>query len=396
MPNLLDSTGLQVKTFEEIRADIITGLKAAYGDDINVDQDTPDGQAIGVFSLAVQDTLDLISQVYSSFDPDQAIGRNLDERCAINGIQRLAGTHTTTSVKITADRIVNLIGLDGSDPSAPPANTFTVSDLEGNLFYLSNSVATINGDIDTLFTAVEIGAIETAPAQITKIITNTLGVKSVTNSTAMNTTLGTNEETDAALRLRRLQAVSLASQGYLTSLKAEIQNISGVTYSEVYENNQSGTVDTIPGHSIWVIADGGLEEDIAYAIYTKRNAGCGMKGSVQVDVTQPDGTLFPIYFDRTSTESIYLKFTAQSVSVPPKTIDTNYLKDEIVNNLNLGVNGPVNANDIAAIVRDIDSTILATDILLSTDNLNWFSIVSPSAKNIRFSLVVGNITITVI
>lgn len=396
MPNLLDSTGLQVKTFEEIRADIITGLKAAYGDDINVDQDTPDGQAIGVFSLAVQDTLDLISQVYSSFDPDQAIGRNLDERCAINGIQRLAGTHTTTSVKITADRIVNLVGLDGSDPSTPPANIFTVSDLEGNLFYLSNSVATINGDIDAMFTSAEIGAIETAPAQITKITTNILGVKAVTNSTAMNTTLGTNEETDAALRLRRLQAVSLASQGYLASLKAEIQNISGVTYSEVYENNQSGTIDTIPGHSIWVIVDGGLEEDIAYAIYTKRNAGCGMKGSVQVDVTQPDGTLFPIFFDRTSTESIYLKFTAQSVSVPPKTIDTDYLKTEIINNLSLGVNTSVNANDIAAIVRDIDSSILVTDILLSTDNTNWFSIVSPSAKNIRFTLVAGNIAITVI
>lgn len=396
MPNLIDSTGLQVKTFEEIRNEIIAGLKVAYGDNINVDQDTPDGQAIGIFSLAVQDTLDLITQVYTSFDPDQAIGRNLDERCSINGIQRLGGTHTTTSVKVEADRVVNLVGLDGSNPETPPANVFTVSDLEVNYFYLSSSAATVNGFIDLMFTAKDIGAIETAPAQITRIITTTLGIKSVTNSSAMNTTLGTNEETDAALRLRRQQAVSLASQGYLASLKAEIQNISGVVYSEVYENNQSGTVDTIPGHSIWAIVDGGANESIAYAIYTKRNAGCGMKGSVQVDVTQPDGTLFPVFFDRTSSETLYIKFDAKSVAVPPKAVDTVYIKDQIVNLLSLGVNQSVNSNDIAAIVREIDSTVLVASILLSKDNSNWFDIVSPTAKNIKFNLVTGNITITVI
>lgn len=396
MPNIIDSSGLTTKTLTEIRDELVAGFKVAYGDDINVDQDTPDGQAINLFALSVKDTLDALTQVYNSFDPDLAIGRTLDERVSINGIQRLGGTHTTTSVKVETDRALSLIGLDGSDPSTPPLNIFTVSDLQGNYFYLKDSVSIpASGFYDLIFTAKEIGAIETAPNQITRIISVLLGVKSVNNSTVMNTVLGLNEETDAALRLRRQQSVSLASQGYLASLKAELKNISGVVYSEVYENNLSITdVNGVPGHSIWAVVEGGLDADIAYAIYTKRNAGCGMKGSVVVDVTQPDGTLFEIKFDRTSTEVLYIRFSAHSIS--GVALDTTYIKNQLVALVGLDVAEGINSNDIAALIREIDPNCLATSIQVSSDNSNWFDILEPSYKNYRFSLVSGNITITVV
>jgi len=396
MPNIIDSSGLTTKTLTEIKDEIIAGLKIAYGDDINVDQDTPDGQAINIFALAVKDTLDALTQVYNSFDPDLAIGRTLDERIAINGIQRLGGTHTTTSVKVETDRALNLIGLDGADPSTPPANIFTVSDLQGNYFYLKDSVAIpALGFYDLIFAAKDIGAIETAPNQITRIISVLLGVKSVNNSVVMNTVLGLNEETDAAVRLRRQQSVSLASQGYLASLKAELKNISGVVYSEVYENNFSTPdVNGVPGHSIWAIVEGGLDSDIAYSIYTKRNAGCGMKGSEVVDVTQPDGTFFEIKFDRTSTEALYVRFNAHSIS--GVSLDATYIKNQLVALVSLDVAEGINSNDIAALIREIDSNCLATSIQVSKDNSNWFDILEPSFKNYRFSLVSGNITITVV
>lgn len=399
MPNLLDANGLQTKTLSEIRAEITAGMKLAYGDDINVDQDSPDGQAINIFSLVAKDTLDALNQVYNSFNPDLAIGRVLDQRVAINGIQRLGGTHTTTSAKVETDRAMSLIGLDGADPSTPPSGTFTISDTQGNYFYLKDSVSssTITGAgfYDLIFTAKDIGAIETAPATLTRIISVLLGVKSVTNSVVMNTTLGLNEETDAALRLRRQQSVSLASQGYLASLKAEIKNVSGVTYSEIHENNLSATdSDGIPSHSIWAVVEGGLDADIAYAIYTKRSAGCGMKGSTTYNVTQPDGTLFQINFDRSATEPLYIKFDAHSIS--GVALDQTYIKNQIVALLTLDVSQSVNANDLAAIIREIDPNCLATSILLSSDSSNWFSILEPSFKNYRFALVSGNITITLV
>ena len=398
MPNLINASGLQTKTLTEIKDEIIAGLKIAYGDDINVASDSPDGQAITIFALTVRDSLDALTQVYNSFDPDLAIGRTLDERCALNGIQRLAGTHTETSVAVETNKAITLVGLAGADPLTPPANIFTVSDTQGNYFYLKATqviVETTTITHDFMFVAKNIGAIETSPATLTRIVSVILGVKSVTNSTVMNTTLGLNEETDAALRIRRQKSVSLASQGYLASLKAAIQNISAVTYSEVYEN-YSNTTDTdgIPPHSIWVIVEGGLDADIGYAIYTKRNAGCGMKGSVLVNVTQPDGTLFQVQFDRTVQENLHIKFDAHSIS--GVALNQTYIKNQLVALVLLNVSQSVNVNDIAAIMRDIDPNCLATNILVSNDGATWVNLLETSFKNYRLVLASGNITLTVV
>lgn len=396
MPNILDQNGLQVKDLSEIRDEIIADLKVAYGDDINVDQDTPDGQAINIFALAVKDTLDVLTQVYSSFDPDQAIGRVLDDRVSINGIQRLAGTHTTTPVVVETDRALNLVGLDSSLPENPPANVFTVADTEGNYFYLTSSQTIAGAGFNSFsFTAKEIGAIQTVPNQLNKLVTTVLGVKTVNNPVTTGTVTGLNEETDTALRLRRQKSVSLASQGYLQSLEAELQNISGVVYSKVYENTSSVTDgDGIPSHSIWVIVEGGSDANIGYAIYTKRNAGCGMKGSVIVDVTRPDGSIFQVQFDRTQTQNLYVKFDAHSISGAP--LDTTYIKEQLALGLSLGVGDDVNTNDVASLIRTIDANCLATNIKVSSDGTNWFDIIGTSAKNKRFVLLSTNVTITVV
>ena len=49
MPNQLDGTGLQVKTQLELLTYLTTGFQSIYGDDINLDSDTPDGQLLFIF-----------------------------------------------------------------------------------------------------------------------------------------------------------------------------------------------------------------------------------------------------------------------------------------------------------------------------------------------------------
>jgi hypothetical protein len=46
------------------------------------------------------------------FDPDNAVGVVLDQRVAINGIQRQAGTYTVTPITVVTSQSVNLYGLD--------------------------------------------------------------------------------------------------------------------------------------------------------------------------------------------------------------------------------------------------------------------------------------------
>lgn len=310
MPNVLDATGLTVMTREEVLTYLTEQFELIYGADVNLESDTPDGQWLGIITQLTTDLLDLVVQVYNSFSPDSAVGVVLDERCAINGIQRLGGTYTVTPVSITVNQSVNLYGLDQDDE-----DTYTVSDNAGNRWILEETQLGVTvGTHSYSFRAETPGANLTITNTITVPVTIVLGVTAVNNPSSY-TTLGTNEESDANLRVRRAQSVGLAGQGWLASLYAALNNLTGMTSAYVYENKTDSTdSDGVPGHSIWVIVAGtATDADIAEAIYTKRNAGCGMFGSESYDITQVDDTVFTVNWDEVITKSLFVRFTALSI-----------------------------------------------------------------------------------
>ncbi len=356
MPNVIDATGLQTATRAELVAYFTTQYQTIYGADINLGSDTPDGQMMNIFIQAILDVEDLLVQIYNMFDPDNAVGVILDQRVAINGIQRQAGTYTITPITVVVSQSVNLYGLDQSDQPV-----YTVSDNAGNLWQLKITVlGVIAGTHVYSFQAATPGANLTVPNTITVPVSIVLGVTSVNNPTTY-TSLGTNEESDAVLRVRRQQSVSLTSQGYLAGLLAALENINGVTQAFVYENTSGVTDgDGIPGHSIWVIVAGsGANADIANAIYTKRNAGCGMFGGVSYTITQVDGSSFIVYWDIIVPQDIFIFFTATSIN---GTVAPNIaaIRAGLVTSFVPGVYEEVNVNALATLVQDIDSNCLVT------------------------------------
>ncbi len=395
MPNAITVDGLETETQAELVAQITASLQAIYRDDINIDSSSPDGQLMMIFIQVILDNLDFLTQVYNTFDPDQAIGVTLDERCAINGIQRQGGTFTITNITLIIDRALNLAGLDDAI-NDPDGTGYTVSDNAGNQWILVESQTVASpGTYVYAFRAKNPGAVLTVPNTIQNPVTVVLGVTSINNPTTY-TTLGVNEETDAQLRLRRQKSVSISSQGYLSGLLAALLNVTGVSSAFVYEN-VTGTADGdgVPGHSIWVIVQGGAPTDIADAIYRKRNAGCGMKGSETVNVLQPDGTYFQIKYDIVTPEDLYIQFDATSID-GVTSIDATYIKDQLVLLLVPPVNGEVNINELATIVQQIDPNCLVTNAGLSYDGMTYFNLLSPSSKNKQFAVSAGNIDITVV
>lgn len=362
MPNAVTPTGLQTTTQPEYVAIFTAAMQAIYGADINLDPDSPDGQMMYIFIQTVIDTLDTLTQVYNSFDPDNAVGVVLDQRVAINGIQRQAGTFTITNVTVTVSQALTLFGLDQSTQTA-----FTVADNAGNNFQLltTTNLAT-PGAYVLAFQAQNPGAILTVPNTITVPVTIILGVTSVNNPTTYSV-LGINEETDAALKIRRQKSVSLSSQGYLAGLLAALDNIALVSSAFVYENN-TGTVDGdgIPGHSIWVIVGGNAADvDVATAIYKKRNAGCGMKGSKFYVITQVDGSPFVIKWDAVQEQDLFIKFTATSLDgVNPPNIAA--IRAQLQTLFVPGVHEQVNITDLGTLVQDIDNNTLVTNAGFST------------------------------
>lgn len=391
MPNSIGPTGLTTATQAELLANYTTNFQTIYGSGINLSSDTPDGQLINDFIQSVVDIEDLLTQVNAQFDPNQAVGILLDQRCAINGVIRKGGTYTTTDVSVITTRSVNLFGLD---QTVNPV--YTLSDNAGNLWQLvTTQLAVSTGTNSFLFQAQNSGAVLTTPNTITTQVTIVLGVASV-NNPATYITLGVNQESDANLRLRRAQSVALSSQGYLVGLLGNLENLPGITFAQVYENN-TGTTDGdgVPGHSIWVIVAGtATDQAIATVIYQQRNAGAGMYGQTSYTLTQINGTNFTVFWDFVTEEALYIQFTATSIngtSQPNLAAILAGLPTSFVP----GVYQEVNINALATAVQAIDPNTLVTNAGFSTSlGGSYTDTLTPTSKNYQFQVTAANIVIT--
>lgn len=385
MPNSFDGNGLQVKTQNEIVSDLTQDFQTIYGEGINVDSNSPDGQMINVFAQCIEDMYELLSQVYTSFDPDQAIGNVLDQRAAINGLQRKGGTYTYVEVDVIVDRSVTLNGLD--DYSEDDA--YTISDSEGNQFVLSATSPISTGTNSLVFRAKNIGKVEVLPNTITTPVTIVLGVTSVNNPSGASE-VGEDEETDAEFRERRKRAVSISNVGYTEGLQAALENIPDVTKASVFQN-RTNTTDAygIPGHSVWVIVQGGTNTDIGEVMNAKMAPGIGMKGTQSVLVPQVDGSVAIYYFDRPSQELLYV--TLNITPLNGQVIDEDYIKGE-VSKMNFDPYETVDSSAIICYTKSIQDNIALT-CQISTDGVNWETVVTPSNLDKYFYITTASITI---
>lgn len=385
MPNSLTATGLTIATQQELVAQLTAEYQATYGASINLGSNTPDGQMMYNFIQQILDVLQLNAQIYNSFDPDNAIGVQLDQRVSINGIQRQAGTFTITNITLVTSQSVNIYGLD---QTAQPI--FTVADNAGTQWQLQTTQLGVTGTQVFAFQAANAGEVFTTQNTITVPVTIVLGITTINNPTSY-TTLGINAETDAQLRVRRQQSVSLPSQGYYAGLLAALENINGVTSAFVYENTGPGVNGAgVPGHSIWVIVAGsGAAADIANAIYTKRNAGCGMFGSTTYFITQVDGSVFEIFWDVVTTQNLFVAFTATSVNglTPP---NINAVRTGLAAIFVPGVFAEVNINQLATLVQTIDPNTLVTSAGFSTGLIQTLTLSGVAASGTFIVNYAGN------
>ena len=70
MPDAFDETGLTTKTLTEIIEELEDDYKDIYGDDINIDQNSADGQIINIQAQEGVDLRELLSSINNGFDPD--------------------------------------------------------------------------------------------------------------------------------------------------------------------------------------------------------------------------------------------------------------------------------------------------------------------------------------
>lgn len=294
------------------------GFKSIYGNDINIEPDSPDGQMIGVFSQAIADFEELCINFYKSLDPNYATGVWL-EQCADYA--------ALTRKRASYSYIRNAV-LTGSPNALIPAGTIVSDSTKTKWVLMSPIMLGINGSGRGDYRSSEIGAFNPAEQQL-KIETLVLGLATV--SIVEPVEVGEDEESDATLRSRFLLTRARPAKNNAEATDAAIKELSGViesTYLENYTHEMDS--DGVPDHTLNFIVDGGNEQEIAKVIFDNKTGGTGLMGQVLVEVLDDKGRKRKVWFDRPTIVYCSLQITVVR-NEEYANLDTEGIKQSIVN-----------------------------------------------------------------
>ena len=133
MGEFVTSTGLNRKTLQELRLEFENKFKQVFGVAFETAVDSPNGLLISQLALSYNDLWELAQEIYSSLDPNQAVGAALDARVAINGVSR------KPALPCTVDAVLYTSG----DSATIPAGSLAKRQ-RGNLNFSLDETVTIS------------------------------------------------------------------------------------------------------------------------------------------------------------------------------------------------------------------------------------------------------------
>lgn len=390
--NYIGINGLVTQSLDEIRTDLINKFKNIYGQDINIEQNSPDGQWLNILAQEKKDTLDLFTQFYNNLDPDRVIGIPQQILYKLNGLTIQAYTYSYVYVNVTITEDVTLQGLDDNIESSDGTG-YTVRDTNGNRWILATTQNLTPGTYLLNFRSGDLGSITALPNTITVMETVLRGVASV-NNPANNYITGNTGESSAQFRHRRNQAMAVPSQGFDESTQSQMLNLSNVTQCKVYDNRSDEVVNGIPAHGIWVIVEGGTPADIGRVIYNNLPPGIPMKGSQSVLVPKINGDILQVLYDVPKAASLYVRATIKNFSTTE--LDETYLKQQLAA-MTFNIQERAQTSDITTVLKEaVGDSGNPYNIEISLNGITWAEDLEPVGLDEFFSIQPDNITLTVV
>jgi len=283
------STGLVVPSEAAVLAGVLADFNAAFGGNLNLALNTPQGQIATSQAAAISNCYALFTMLVNGVDPDLNAGFMQDVIARIYFLNRNPGTATVVSC--------TCLGLAGTviptgSPTQPQAQ-----DTSGNLYYcVQGGTIPVGGSITLSFANVVDGPIPCPPSTLTSIYQAVAGWDQITNAGAG--VPGADVESPQAFEYRREQSIAANAHGSAQAIYGAVIDLSGVTDAYVYENTTNATIlvgstnySMLP-HSVYVGVIGGDPQAIANAIWTKKDLGCDMNGNTTETVVD-DNYAFP-------------------------------------------------------------------------------------------------------
>lgn len=333
----LTAVGLETQTQDEVREALVARLQAYFG--VNADTTTSSvlGQIADIMAELHKFDQDVLAEVYAAFDPDNAVGVQLDRVAAITQTFRNGATYSTAEGTChgTNGTIIN----DGDQVRLD--ETSTVWEITGGPYTIG---AVTSGEVDVSIQAVETGPKTALTTTDWSIVTPVVGWASFESTE--DAVPGRDIESDLDFRQRRKVELNAAGQGPLAAIKANISAITRVALVKVYHNPNTNPVDSdgIPFKAFNVVVEtnpttppADLIAEIATAIWNSQGLGGEAYGTdVETTIIDSEGSIQPIKFDLLGEVDMHVRVTlTTSTSEEPVTTNiTDVVEEDLLTALN--------------------------------------------------------------
>jgi len=278
-------------------------------------EDSKDYQFLSVLARALDDFSSLAVDAYNSRSPYYATGDSLDVLCTVVGITRRPAEYAEAVITVT-----------GTDDTVIPAGSKVVG--EDGITWSTTEDCTIASETGTVgVIRDEPGEVQLTEGFIDSIYDPIPGWTEVENFTVG--TVGEDTESDTALRLRMLRALSSRPNTTYTSIQDSLAVLDDVTRVIVKTNDTSSTDEySIPAHTINAVVEGGDADEIAKTIFNAKSPGIGTNGAVEKTIMDSYGNSTVIKFDRPTMSKVLPTIVG---TVYNAQIDIPALKESIQN-----------------------------------------------------------------
>jgi hypothetical protein len=294
-----------------IRAGVLLDENIAFGGDLDlVTPSTPQAHLADQLTDNINGANANIAYFVSQVDPATAEGRMQD---GIGRIYFLDRNGATASV---------VIALCTGQPGVTLSAGALAQDDAGNLWQSIGPADFSGGGIASVqFACLVLGPVSLGIGELTKIAQLAPGWDAITNLGAA--TVGNAQESRAAFEIRRQESVASGAFGTPAAIRSAVWGVSGVLDVFAYDNftnavlNYGATNYPIAPHSVYVGVVGGDDQEVADAIWSKKDLGCDMNGNTSVTVQDTEGYSYPyptytVQFERPA--SLPILFSVQLAS----------------------------------------------------------------------------------
>lgn len=361
----LTDAGFRRPTYAELLDALEYKARELFGSRANLTVRSPLGIFLRIFAWMLNLLFSTVEDVYNSRFIDTAVGSSLYNLGRAIGL-RLLG----------AQKAVGYLTFTGESGVEVPDGYLAETPSGAQYITLKSGVIT-DGGVVLPASAVIPGPDGNTAENTINIITNPMsGILAVSNAKPFEG--GRNTETDAEFRERYYLSVDFAGGVNIDAIVAEIYDSVEAVIAVGGEENDTdrSSASGLPPHSIEIVAYGGLDEEVAVAIYRRKAAGIQTYGSTTIPVISASGTTYNISFSRPTPVSVWVKVYDLVTDRTFPLDGIEQIKQSVVSYVGTNTRGGLNIGQMVACVTLPTEVLKVPGVIdfklkISSDGVNY-------------------------